>query len=459
MNTDALVADLSAILGAAHVRVGDAIEPEYLHDESLTVAPVQPRALVLPGTSDEVARVLAYCNTHGIPVAVRAGGTGLSGGCTPIAHGILLALDRMRRIVEIDIDNQVAVCEPFVRLSELYAAAEAKGLMYAIFPGESSATIGGNVGTNAGGMQAIKYGVTRHHVLGLTAVLADGSLLRTGGKFAKISSGYDLTQLIVGSEGTLAVVTEVILKLVPRLAARQALLAPFHTLEEVTRAIPKLVATGRNPLMLEYIDMLSMASILARSKMDLGIDPKIRETALAYLLVVTEGRDDEVASEDAQHLGELCAELGAIDVFMLPSNASRQLIEAREQSFWAGKAAGAGDIIDVVVPRASLSAFIDGASQIAKEHSALVAGCGHAGDGNVHLAVFHPEPEQQRLVTRALLRQGIALGGAVSGEHGIGLAKKSYFMEFEDPTKLALQKRIKLAFDPKGILNPGKMFD
>jgi glycolate oxidase len=457
--TNALVSDLGAILGAAHVRVGDAIEPEYLHDESLTVAPVQPRALVLPGTSDEVARVLAYCNTHGIPVAVRAGGTGLSGGCTPIAQGILLALDRMRRIVEIDTDNQVAVCEPFVRLSELYEAVAAKGLMYAIFPGESSATIGGNVGTNAGGMQAIKYGVTRHHVLGLTAVLADGSLMRTGGKVAKISSGYDLTQLIIGSEGTLAVVTEVILKLVPRLAARSAVLAPFRTLEEVTRAIPKLVATGRNPLMLEYIDMLTMAVILERSKMDLGIDPKIRETALAYLLVVTEGRDDEVAAADAQHLAELCAELGAIDVFMLPSNASRQLIEAREQSFWAGKAAGAGDIIDVVVPRASLSAFIDSAARLGKEHGALVAGCGHAGDGNVHLAVFHPEPETQRLVTKALLKQGIALGGAVSGEHGIGLAKKSYFMEFEDPIKLALQKRIKLAFDPKGILNPGKLFD
>jgi glycolate oxidase len=456
---DALVSDLKALVGAAHVRVGDAIEPEYLHDESLTVAPVQPRALVLPGTSDDVAKVLGYCNAHAVPVAVRAGGTGLSGGCTPIAEGILLALDRMRRIIEIDVDNQVAVCEPFVRLSELYAAAEAKGLMYAIFPGETSATVGGNVGTNAGGMQAIKYGVTRHHVLGLTAVLADGQVMRTGGKFAKLSSGYDLTQLIVGSEGTLAVVTQVILKLVPRLAHRKAVLAPFHTLDEVTRAIPKLVATGRNPLMLEYIDMLSMATILARSKMDLGIDPKIRESALAYLLVVTEGRDEELAADDAQHLGELCAELGAIDVFMLPSQAGRQLIEAREQSFWAGKAAGAGDIIDVVVPRASLAAFIEEASRIAKEHSALVAGCGHAGDGNVHLAVFHPEAAVQRLVTKALLRAGVALGGAVSGEHGIGLAKKSYFMEFEDPIKLALQKRIKQAFDPNGILNPGKVFD
>jgi glycolate oxidase len=237
------------------------------------------------------------------------------------------------------------------------------------------------------------------------------------------------------------------------------LLAPFHTLEEITRTIPKLVATGRNPLMLEYIDILSMASILARSKMDLGIDPKIRETALAYLLVVTEGRSEESANEDAQHLGEICIETGAIDVFMLPSHAGRLLIEAREQSFWAGKAAGAGDIIDVVVPRASLAAFIARASQIGQEHGALVAGCGHAGDGNVHVAVFHPEVAAQRSVTQALLKAGVELGGAVSGEHGIGLAKKRCFNAFEDPQKLALQKRIKLAFDPNGILNPGKLFE
>jgi glycolate oxidase len=457
MNT--LIADLTAIVGEKHVLTGENIDPEYTHDESLTVAPVIPLAVVRPASTDEVSQVLAYANARRLPVVARGGGTGLSGGCTPVADGIVVSLERLNRIVEIDEENQVVVCEPFVRLADLYPAVEAKGLMYAIFPGESSATVGGNVNTNAGGMQAIKYGVTRHHVLGLTAVLADGHVIKTGGKYVKVPSGYDLTQLIVGSEGTLAIVTQVVLKLVPRLPNRATVLAPFAVLESITRAIPKLVATGLGPLMLEYIDIMTMASILQRTQMDLGIPPKLRETALAYLLVVAEGRTQEAADSAAQELAAKCIELGAMDAFMLPSQAAMPLITAREQSFWAGKAAGAGDIIDVVVPRASIAAFVERAGKIAQAHGALVVGCGHAGDGNVHLAVFHGEVPVQRAVTDALLAAGVELGGAVSGEHGIGVAKKPYFLKNEDPIKITLQKRIKAAFDPNGILNPGTIFE
>jgi len=454
-----LVSSLASIAGADFVRTGDAIKPEYLHDEALTVDPVRPLAMVLPRTAAQVSEVLAYCSEHSVPVTVRGGGTGLAGGCTPRADGVLLALDHMRRILEIDVDNQVAVCEPFVRLAELYGAAAEHGLTYAVFPGEESATVGGSVGTNAGGMQAIKYGVTRHHVLGLTAVLADGQIIRCGGKYAKASSGYDLTQLIVGSEGTLAVVTEVILKLVPRLPHRCTVLAPFRSLEEVTAAIPKLVATGLEPLMLEYIDVLSMATILARANIELGIEPAVREAALAYLLIVTEGRDARSAEDPAEQLARVCAQRGAIDVYLLPAHTGQKLIQAREQSFWASKAAGAGDIIDVVVPRASIAGFVRRAGEIAAEYAALVVGCGHAGDGNVHLAVFHAEKAVQREVTRALIGLGVEMGGAVSGEHGIGLAKKACFVECEDPVKVGLLRGIKGVFDPKGILNPGKVFD
>jgi glycolate oxidase len=456
---DDLVAGLTRIAGSAHVLTADAIAPEYTHDEALTIAAVTPRAVVRPGSTAEVSAVLAFCNERRVPVIARGAGTGLSGACVPVPEGIVLSLERLRRIIEIDDQNQVAICEPFVRLAELYEATEAKQLMYPIMPGESSATLGGNIGTNAGGMQAVKYGVTRHQVLGLTAVLASGEVVRSGGKYVKVASGYDLTQLIIGSEGTLAIVTEITLKLVPRLPFRSTVLAPFRTLDEVTSAIPKLLAMGRQPLMLEYIDLMTMASILQRSGMDLGVPPAIRDQALAYLVIVTEGRDEQRAAADAQDLGERCAELGALDVYMLPSSAGKRLIEAREQSFWAAKAAGAGDIIDVVVPRANISAFVQRTAAVAQEHAAFVVGCGHAGDGNVHFAIFHGDAAVRAAVTRALIVAGLELGGAVSGEHGIGLAKKKYFMEFEDPVRLELHRRIKQAFDPHGILNPGTIFD
>lgn len=456
---DELIAGLTQITGSAHVLTGEAIVPEYTHDEALTVAAVTPRAVVRPGSTAEVCAVMAFCHARRIPVVARGAGTGLSGACRPVPNGIVLSLERLRRIVEIDEANQLAVCEPFVRLSELYEAADQKQLMYPIMPGESSATLGGNIGTNAGGMQAVKYGVTRHQVLGLTAVLASGEVLRSGGKFVKVSSGYDLTQLIIGSEGTLAIVTEITVKLVPRLPFRSTVLAPFRTLEEVSTAVPKLIAMGRQPLMLEYIDLMTMATILARSGMDLGVPQAIRDQALAYLVIVTEGRDETRASEDAQALGERCVELGALDVYMLPSSAGKRLIEAREQSFWVAKQAGAGDIIDAVVPRVNIAPFVQRASEIAKEHSAFVVGCGHAGDGNVHFAIFHPEADVRSTVTRSLLEAAVKLGGAISGEHGIGHAKKPYFMAFEDPVRLELLRRIKHAFDPHGILNPGAIFD
>lgn len=456
---DDLVAGLAQIIGGTHVLTGEAIAPEYTRDEALTVAAVTPRAVVRPASTEEVSAVLAFCNTRKIPVVARGAGTGLSGACVPVPEGIVLSLERLNRIVEIDEQNQVAICQPFVRLAELYEATEAKALMYPIMPGESSATLGGNIGTNAGGMQAVKYGVTRNQVLGLTAVLASGEVIRSGGKFVKVSSGYDLTQLIIGSEGTLAIATEITVRLVPRLPFRSTVLAPFRTLEAVTDAIPKLIALGRQPLMLEYIDVMTMGSILQRTGMDLGVPQAIRDQAVAYLVILTEGREASRAEADAQELAERCSELGALDVYLLASTAGKRLIEAREQSFWAAKAAGAGDIVDVVVPRSNMAALVQRTTEVAREHGALVLGCGHAGDGNVHFSIFHGDPEVHVAVTRSLIRAGLALGGAVSGEHGIGVAKKKYFMEFEDPVRLELFRRIKHAFDPNGILNPGTIFD
>jgi glycolate oxidase len=304
-------------------------------------------------------------------------------------------------------------------------------------------------------MRAVKYGVTRHQVLGVEAVLASGEVIRSGGKVVKISSGYDLTQLIVGSEGTLALVTRAYLRLYPRPTHGATLLAPFATVEEVTAAVPRIVASGVGPLMLEYIDMLTMAAATAHVGLDLGIPDDVRESALAYLVVALESTHEDRLDQDTQATGELLAELGAIDTYVLPPASAASLIDAREKAFWVAKANGADDIIDVVVPRASIPAFMARVGEIAGEHQAWVAGCGHAGDGNVHMAVFQPDQAVRSRLLRALFEAGLALGGAISGEHGIGREKAPYFLSLEDPAKLALLGRIKAAFDPHGVLNPG----
>jgi len=443
------------VVGSEHVLTGDAVKDDYTHDEALTAAPQRPLAVVSPASTDEVATILRLADEHRVPVTARGAGTGMSGGCIPRPDGIVVSFERMNRIVEIDTENFVAVVEPGVQLAQLDAELAPLGLVYPVFPGGYSASLGGNVGTNAGGMRAVKYGVTRHHVVGLEAVLPSGEVIRSGGKIVKVSTGYDLTQLIIGSEGTLALVTKAFLKLCPRLPHQATVLAPFTTLDAVTGAVPKILASGVGPLILEYIDMLTMAAATAHVGLDLGIPDGVREAALAYLVVALESTHADRLDADTQALSEQLVELGAMDVYVLPPGAAAALIDAREKAFWVAKANGADDIIDVVVPRAAVPAFMSRVGEIAAEHQAWIAGCGHAGDGNVHMAVFQPDAEIRNRIMHALFEAGMALGGAISGEHGLGTEKKAYFVELEDPAKLALMRRIKAAFDPNRILNPG----
>jgi len=454
-----LRAALAEIVGVEHVLTGDQIVEDYAHDEGLNVTPQLPACVVRPATADEVARVVRYAADGGIPVTARGSGTGLSGACVPQKDGILISFERMNRILEIDTANHMVVVQSGVTLAQLDEETAKHGLVYPVFPGENSASLGGNVATNAGGMRAIKYGVTRHQVLGVEAVLGTGETIRSGGKYVKSTSGYDLTQLIIGSEGTLAIVTEATLRLYPRAQHATTLLAPFEHLDKITAAVPKIVTSGVEPLILEYIDLVAMSGILQNAGIELGIPQQIRDTALAYLVIVLENRRADRLDEDVAEVGTLVSELGALDVYVLPPQAGTNLIEARERVFWTAKSAGANDIIDMVVPRAELSRYMARISEIAQESGSWIVGCGHVGDGNVHLSVFQGDPDTLHQVLHDIFAAGAAVGGAVSGEHGIGTEKKPYYLALEDPAKLTLMRRIKAAFDPAGILNPGIILD
>jgi glycolate oxidase len=457
-DTDA-AREFADIVGESQLLTGERIGPDYHHDEALVGEPVAPRFVARPQTAEQVAALLAAATRAQMPVTARGSGTGLSAAARPCPNGLLISFERMNQILEIDADNQVAVVQPGVTLADLDTATAAEGLVYTVFPGELSASVGGNVGTNAGGMRAVKYGVTRHNVLGLQAALPTGELIRTGGKITKLSTGYDLTQLIIGSEGTLALATEVTVRLYPRLAHAATLLVSFPDLPAVMRAVPAVVRSGVDPNILEYVDKLTLAAISYAQNLNLGIPDNIREAAEAHLVIGVESRDHDRLDDDVTMLGELLYSLGAMDLYVLEGNSAHALIEAREKAFWTAKAADANDVIDVVVPRAQMHQFFTRAQELAQKASAGVVGCGHAGDGNVHLAVFCDDDDVRHRLLHDIFAAAMELGGAISGEHGLGRIKMRHFLELEDPVKIALMRRIKDAFDPAGVLNPDALLD
>jgi glycolate oxidase len=453
-----MTARFTEIVGAHNLLTGDAISDDYGHDEVLTAPPQIPAYVAKPATAEEVSQLLQAASENNVPVTARGSGTGLSGAAVPRADGLVISFERMNAVLEVDTTNQVAVVQPGVTLTELDTATIDSGLRYMVQPGELSSSVGGNVGTNAGGMRAVKYGIARNNVLGLQAVLPTGEIIRTGGKIAKVSTAYDLTQLIVGSEGTLALATEVTVKLHPRLDHSATVLAPFADFDQVMEAVPKILASGLVPYILEYIDNMTMAALVHTQNLELGVPDSIRDSCQAYLVVALENRTADRLDEDVERAGELVTGLGAVDVYVLEGASARKLIEARENAFWTLKAAGADDLIDTVVPRGAMPKFLAAARGLAISAGGAAVGCGHAGDGNVHLAIFCQDHDKKKKLLTDIFALAMELGGAISGEHGLGRAKTPYYLKLEDPVKVDLMRRIKLSFDPAGILNPDVLF-
>lgn len=451
---------LSAITGRDYVSVRDEIHPDYTHDEMTHYGCFDPELVIQPGCTEEVSQILAYADQEHLPVTTRGAGTGLCGGCVPIHGGIVMSTMRMNKILEIDEQTMNAVLQPGVLLMEIIEEAANHNLLYAPDPGEKSASVGGNVMTNAGGMRAVKYGVTRDYVRGLEVVLADGSVLTLGGKTSKNSSGYSLKDLIVGSEGTLAVVTKITMKLLPKPRAMTSLLIPFTTLKDALTLVPKIMRLPAVATTIEFMEK----EVIQDAQDYLGKDFPNKEFN-AYLIVSYSANTPEEMQAMIHDCAELALQEGAEDVFISDT-------EERQSSIWDARGAFLEaiknsttqmDECDVVVDIDKVADFCQFARDLSIQEDIRIRSFGHAGDGNLHIYVLKdalPEDEWQRKVARcmdALYAKAAAMKGQVSGEHGIGHAKRDYLKLSLDPVQIELMKRIKAAFDPNGILNPGKV--
>lgn len=439
---------------------GEEISTDYDHDEMTEYGHFLPEAVLQALTAEEICAVLKYCNERRIPVTPRGAGTGLCGGCVAIHGGVVLSTEKMKKVLEVDPRNMTATVEPGVLLMEFPKALEGTGLFYPPDPGEKTATMGGNAMTNAGGMRAVRYGVTRDYVLGMEVALADGSLIQLGGKTVKTSSGYSLIDLMIGSEGTLGFLTKLTVKLIPEPKVNLSLLMPFDDLDACIGAVPQVLSCGCDPTAVEFMEreVISCAeTYLGKQFPDTSAD--------AYLLVRLDGPSAEALQPAIDTLTDLALSIGARDVLLADT-------DERKESIWNARGAfleaikgstSTMDECDVVVPRDVIPAFVRRTVEIGREAQVRIRSFGHAGDGNLHIYVCRddlPEDEWKEKVASVmnqLYDLAREMDGEVSGEHGIGHAKKAFLRESVGEKQMQLMRGIKAAFDPNGILNPGKV--
>jgi glycolate oxidase len=456
MNLDRALIEIDRALGSGRVLTDPEVLESYARDES-EAAPRRPDAAVRVQSTADVVAVMKAATAHEVPVTPRSGGTGRTGGAVPVAGGIVLAFEQLTQLKGIEAQDLVAVVEPGLVTGQFHELVEAQGLFYPPDPNSlGSCTLGGNAAENAGGPRTLRYGPTRDYVLGMEMVGADGTVHRLGKRTVKGVTGYDLTSLMVGSEGTLGVFTELTLKLLPKPEAVATLLVLLPDLPAAGRAITNTLGKRIVPRCMELLDELTLS--LVKDEVGLSVPAGAR----TLLLVELDG-DESALEGQLERCGNALDDAGALAVLVARHGGERDKLWAarRELSRGLKKVAKHKLAEDVVVPRSRIPELIDGCARISERHRILMPSYGHAGDGNIHVNFLWNEAEQEVAVHAAigeLFVHVIALGGTLTGEHGIGILKAPYLPLEQAPELIALQERVKALFDPKGVLNPGKIF-
>ena len=420
----------------------------------------RPDAVVSPLNTEQVSRVMQVCDREGISVVARGMGSGLAGGAVPVSDGISLCLTRMNRVLNLDTENMMVRVEAGIVTADLQAQVEAAGLFYPPDPSSiKHSTIGGNVACNAGGPRCLKYGVTRDYVMGLTVVLSNGRVLQTGGKAIKNVTGYDLKNLFVGSEGTLGIVTEVLLKLIPKPEFARTAMAIYPLLENASVTVNNVLRAGVLPATMELMDNTTLGTIEEYLHLGLPTD------AAAILIIEVDGGDEETVTKEIETIDRVCRASGASAVRVAKTEEERNDLWRGRRSVFPSLARRGPDQLteDISLPRAAVPEAIRRIKAIGEKYGLPICVFGHAGDGNLHPSILHDKRDSEQTrraeqASRDIFGIAVELGGTLSGEHGVGVLKLPFLGLAESPLEIELMQAIKRVFDPKGILNPGKKF-
>ena len=450
------------IVGKQFVFIDEGSLEKYSKDETEDLSYL-PEVVLKPGVAKEVSQIMLHCNAENLPVTPIGGRTGLSGGALPLFGGVALSMERFDKIIEIDTQNLQATVEPAVITQVFQEAVEAKGLFYPPDPASrGTCFIGGNISENSGGPKAVKYGVTKDYVLNLEVVLPTGEIIQTGANVLKNATAYNLTQLMVGSEGTLGVITKAVFRLIPLPTRDVLMLVPFYQAEKACEAVPEIFKTGITPSVMEFMERDAIEYVMRFNDININIEDNIE----ALLLIEVDGNDMDVLMKEAETILSVVEKFETGEVLFADSQAQKDTLwEARRKVGEAVKAHSVYKEEDTVVPRYRLPDLLKGVKAIGNKYGFQSVCYGHAGDGNLHVNIIRGDlsdkawNEDLPNWIAEIFELTVSLGGTISGEHGIGLVQKRYLPIAFDQTQINLMKSIKKVFDPNGIMNPGKIFE